>query len=152
MGLQIHVEIDPQLSAPEIQVRAPAADEQLTTLVQALEKLTAPAATLPVSQQGQMIQLPLSEIIFIEASGHDIRVHTRTAAYKTATRLYELAEQLPEIFFRVSKSAIVNTTAIYSLTKSLTGNLIEFQATHKQLYVLRRYYQQLKAILTKKES
>ncbi|MFC6180902.1 LytTR family DNA-binding domain-containing protein [Lactiplantibacillus daowaiensis] len=150
--MQIHVEIDPTLTAPEINVRAPAADDQLTALIQALEELTTSTATLAVSQQGRTLQLPLTDIIFIEASGHDVRVHTRTEAFKTTTRLYELAEQLPATFLRVSKSAIVNTDAVYALTKSLTGNLIEFQHTHKQLYASRRYYQQLKTALMPKES
>ncbi len=64
--------------------------------------------------------------------------------YKVRYKLYELEELLPEYFMRISKSTILNTNKIYSISKNLTASsIIEFQNTHKKAYVSRHYYKQL---------
>ncbi|MFD1419484.1 LytTR family DNA-binding domain-containing protein [Lactiplantibacillus songbeiensis] len=141
--LQLHIQVDPQVTEPTLTLHVPNAEAASVELVEALKKIGQPPATLTVSQRGQTIQLPLTTILFFEADGHVVRVHTTTAVYTTTTRLYQLAEALPAAFLRVSKSAIVNTTAISALTKSLTGNLIRLQDSPKQLYASRRYYKQI---------
>jgi len=148
--LQLHVKIDPHLTEPSLTLSVPTTDAASEDLLAALKKVTTAPATLTVSQRGQTAQLPLTAILFFEADGHVVRVHTTTAVYTTTKRLYQLDEQLPADFLRVSKSALVNITAIYSLSKTLTGNLIAFHDSPKQLYVSRRYYQQLKHTLEKK--
>ena len=63
-------------------------------------------------------------------------------------RLYELEEFLPSYFLRVSKSTILNSKEVYSITKSLTASsLVEFRGTHKKVYVSRNYYKALKTML-----
>ncbi|MFC6165159.1 LytTR family DNA-binding domain-containing protein [Lactiplantibacillus dongliensis] len=148
--LQLHIQVDPRLTEPTLTLHVPTAEAATAELIDALKKVDQSPATLTVSQRGQTTQLPVTTILFFEADGHVVRVHTTTAVYTTTTRLYQLEAQLPSTFLRVSKSAIVNTAAIYALTKSLTGNLIGFQDSPKQLYASRRYYKQLKQTLEKK--
>lgn len=59
-------------------------------------------------------------------------------------QLYELEELLPGSFMRISKSAIVNTSHIYSISRNLTASsVVAFADTHKQVYVSRYYYKPL---------
>ena len=52
---------------------------------------------------------------------------------------------LPSSFVRIAKSAIVNTAKIYSVARDLTASSrVQFSGTHKQIYVSRRYYQNLR--------
>lgn len=52
---------------------------------------------------------------------------------------------------RVSKSTILNTNHIYSITRRISSSSkIEFQNTHKQVYVSRYYYKPLKIKLLEK--
>lgn len=52
---------------------------------------------------------------------------------------------------RVSKSTILNINHIYSITRNLTSSsIVEFQNTHKQVYVSRHYYKPLKFKLLEK--
>lgn len=45
---------------------------------------------------------------------------------------------------RVSKSTILNTDRVYSLTRNLTASsLVTFAGSHKQVYVSRNYYKAL---------
>lgn len=53
----------------------------------------------------------------METDGNAIQVHTRDDIYQTRYKLYELEELLPGQFMRVSKSAILNTSHVYSITK-----------------------------------
>ena len=71
--------------------------------------------------------------------------------YKIKYKLYELEEILPGYFMRVSKSTILNMKKIYAMHKSISGPcLVEFENTHKQVYVSRRYYKLLRIKLEEK--
>lgn len=71
--------------------------------------------------------------------------------YQTRYKLYELEELLPGQFMRVSKSAILNTSHVYSITKNLSSSsVVQFRNTHKQVYVSRMYYKPLKCKLEEK--
>ena len=87
----------------------------------------------------------LSKILFFQTESSAIYAHTTTDAYETKYKLYELEEILPASFVRISKSAIVNSSLIYSIQRNLTSSsVISFNNTHKEIYVSRAYYKMLK--------
>ncbi|WP_143462898.1 LytTR family DNA-binding domain-containing protein [Levilactobacillus enshiensis] len=147
--MKIRVEVDNQLQEPEVTIRTPAAVD-VDQLVKAIADAEATATRMTFSQRGQNYQVNLQDILFFEAADHQVMVHTATDIFLTRQRLYELEAILPVNFRRVSKSAILNCDQIFSLTKSVTGNLVKFQNSHKQLYVSRRFYKGLKETLERK--
>lgn len=149
-NLKIHVEVDPDLTEPEVTVHVPAKTPEVDELVAAIQAADMTQQRLTFSWRGENYQVSLADVLFFEARDHQVTVHTATAMYTTSQRLYELAERLPAQFIQVSKSAILNRTQVFSLTRSVTGNLVKFQNSHKQLYVSRRYYQALKRALEEK--
>ena len=148
--MKIHVVVDPQLTEPEVTVRVPARTSLVDQVVAAVENVAAGDRQLTFSWHGERYRVNLVDILFFEANDHQVAVHTATAMYTTSQRLYELADSLPPQFMRVSKSAILNRAQVFSLEHSVTGNLVKFQNSHKQLYVSRRYYQALKRALEEK--
>ena len=95
--------------------------------------------------------LSLDEILFFETEAKEVWVHTTDKMYQTRYKLYELEELLPGHFMRVSKSTILNTNRIYSITRNLTASsVVEFMGSHKQVYVSRYYYKPLKCKLEEK--
>lgn len=146
-NLEVEIHTDAQLAEPIINLTVPVDYPDRDALVAALQALSVTPTGLTVTQQDQTIQLPLTAVIFIEAAGHLVMVHTIDQAYRINQSLTSLSETLPANFSRISKSAIVNRTAIYALSKTLTGNLLTFNQSHKQLYVSRRYVQPLKLAL-----
>ena len=79
----------------------------------------------------------LSKILFFQTESSAIYAHTTTDAYETKYKLYELE--------RISNSAIVNSSLIYSIQRNLTSSsVISFNNTHKEIYVSRAYYKMLK--------
>ncbi|WP_318766330.1 LytTR family DNA-binding domain-containing protein [Lactiplantibacillus carotarum] len=149
--MKVRVETDDHLTMPSLTLHVPSDYPNLDELVAALAKVPAVPVTLLVSQRGQAMRLPLATIMFIEATGHQVAVHTRTGVFRVNKSLTALEHQLPAPFQRVSKSALVNTDQIYALTKTLTGNLLTFNQSPKQLYASRRYYRAIKLILEQKE-
>lgn len=54
-------------------------------------------------------------------------------------------------FLRISKSTILNTNHIYSITRNITSSsIVEFQHTHKKVFVSRHYYKILQLKLSEK--
>ena len=95
--------------------------------------------------------LNVNDIIFFETDGNAVMAHTRDDVYETRRKLYELEELLGGRFQRISKSAIVNVDKVYSIKRNVTSSsAIEFQGTHKQIYVSRAYYKILREKLEEK--
>ena len=95
--------------------------------------------------------LNVNDIIFFETDGNAVMAHTRDDVYETRRKLYELEELSGGRFQRISKSAIVNVDKVYSIKRNVTSSsAIEFQGTHKQIYVSRAYYKVLREKLEEK--
>ena len=95
--------------------------------------------------------LNVNDIIFFETEGNAVMAHTKNDMYETRRKLYELEELLGGRFQRISKSAIVNVDKVYSIKRNVTSSsAIEFQGTHKQIYVSRAYYKILREKLEEK--
>ncbi len=71
---------------------------------------------LRVSSAGSRLQLPLSEIEWIEADGDYVRVHTGDRSYLLSARMKGLEEELTgSSLVRVHRSAIVNLDRVREL-------------------------------------
>ena len=81
------------------------------------------------------------DILFFESTEGKIMAHTADNIYTTSYKLYELEQLLPPFFARASKSCIINTAAIHSLRKNITGaSEIAFRSCPKRVYLSRSYY------------
>ena len=95
--------------------------------------------------------LNVNDIFFFETEGNAVMAHTKNDMYETRRKLYELEELSGGRFQRISKSAIVNVDKVYSIKRNVTSSsAIEFQGTHKQIYVSRAYYKILREKLEEK--
>ncbi len=142
--MKVRIEIDSNIEEDEIIIRC----KELTKSIQKIEET--------IQQENQIINftfykdnteyyIPLNSILFFETSGNEINAHTSNEIYEVKYKLYELEEILPINFIRVSKSTILNVDYIFSIEKNLTASsIVQFNKTHKQVYVSRNYYKKLK--------
>ena len=142
--MKVRIEIDSNIEEDEIIIRC----KELTKSIQKIEET--------IQQENQIINftfykdnteyyIPLNSILFFETSGNEINAHTSNEIYEVKYKLYELEEILPINFIRVSKSTILNVDYIFSIEKNLTSSsIVQFNKTHKQVYVSRNYYKKLK--------
>ena len=141
--MKIHIE----MVAPgdeEIVIRVSELNDNVKRIQQAVTDITSGQSTLTLYKNDTRFYIELNQILFFETSGSRICAHTAKDVFETEFKLYELEEILPSSFVRVSKSSILNTKHIYSITRNITASSeVEFKNTHKKVYVSRNYYKML---------
>ncbi|SMF25995.1 LytR/AlgR family response regulator transcription factor [Desulfovibrio gilichinskyi] len=105
---------------------------------------------LPVNQDGRMILIPYTQIIFVEAYEDYSYVHTATQKFLTSHRLKTLEERLePHRFFRVHRKYLVNLEMVTEVASLPGSNFMLRTAgrTRIELPISRRRIGKLKQIL-----
>lgn len=142
--MKIKIEIDESLSEDEVLISCRGLTEQVTEIQKAVSEVVNTSKRFVFYRGNTEYYLALEEILFFETDGDGINAHTRDNIYQTKYKLYELEDLLPGCFMRISKSSIVNTNHIYSISRNLTASsVVAFAGTHKQVYVSRYYYKPL---------
>ncbi|MDN7145498.1 LytTR family DNA-binding domain-containing protein [Liquorilactobacillus mali] len=148
--MKIRVEIDKEVKETEVVIRA---SEQTADVKKLYEEISRKIINkrIKLFQGTTEFYINSSNILFFETDERIVNAHTRNDLFETHLRLYELEKLLPQNFMRISKSAITNLDEVYTLTRSLTGNLIAFHESYKQVYVSRRYFKDVKKRLESRE-
>ena len=147
--MKIRIELDEGLAEEEVIIRCHSLTEQVQQLQRVISDTVASNGKMEFSKGDRQYFLPLEEILFFETDAGKITAHTAQDSFQTQLKLYELEEILPGHFMRISKSSILNTRMVYAINRNLTASsVVEFQDSHKQVYVSRHYY---KALLCKLE-
>lgn len=142
--MKIRIEIDEGIAEDEILIRCRGLTEQITNVQKAVSEVINASQKFVLYKGNTEYYLMLDEILFFETDSECINAHTKDNIYQTRHKLYELEDMLPGTFMRISKSAIVNTNQIYSISRNLTASsVVAFAGTHKQVYVSRYYYKPL---------
>lgn len=105
---------------------------------------------LPVNQDGRMILIPYTQIIFVEAYEDYSYVHTANQKFLTSHRLKNLEERLePHSFFRVHRKYLVNLEMVTEIASLPGSNFMLRTAgrTRIELPISRRRIGKLKQIL-----
>ena len=148
--MKIVVEIDEALSEEEIIIRCNSPTAETQILLDAIKRAVSGSEKFAVFKEDREYFIELSDILFFETESGSIQVHTKDDMYSIHYKLYELEDILPGNFMRVSKSTILNTRHIYSISRNLaSSSIVQFNGTHKQVYVSRYYYKLLKQHLEK---
>lgn len=139
--MKIKVEIDSNLQDLEIMIKSPEMSAEVMRLQNLLAGAASPGGNLIFYKKEKEFYFHADQVLFFETEGNDVYAHTRDDSFQVHHKLYELEELLPVYFMRVSKSTILNTREIYSITRNLTAaSQIEFHGTHKTVFVSRNYY------------
>ncbi len=148
--LKISVELEPALSEPEVLIRC-GKEEDAARLQRLLLEQEQKESTLWCTKEGIDYCLQKHLFLFFETEEDAVYGHTEREAYRIKERLYTLEKQLPDSFVRISKSTILNTEKVFSITRNITSSsLVQFTGTHKQVYVSRHYYKNMKERLSER--
>lgn len=145
----IRIELDETLAEEEVIIRCRSLSEQVQQIQRAISDANTSGNKMEFVKGECQYFLSLDDILFFETDGGMVAAHTVQDMFQTRLKLYELEEILPGHFMRISKSSILNTNLVYAINRNLTASsVVEFQNTHKQVYVSRNYY---KALISKLE-
>lgn len=93
------------------------------------------------NEEKEHLRLSPSEVIYIEAFGKDIEVHTKSGIYYAQDRMYQLEELLDrKEFLRVSKSVIISRKHVRKIRPSLSMKYILTMSDGTLVDVTRSYY------------
>ena len=143
--MKIRIEVIPGIRETEIVIQCREVDEAISKIQKAISDTTTRKQSFIFFKEEREYFFSLDEIVFFETADNQMHAHTGSDVFQVKYRLYELEEILPGNFMRVSKSTILNTDRIISITKNLaSANTVSFTETHKQVFVSRYYYRALK--------
>ncbi len=143
--MKIRIEVVDALPEDEVIIRCGRVDETVNRIYKSVYEQLHSEFQLTFYKQNEEFYFPMDGVLFFETEGEHVYAHTKDDAYLIKYRLYELEELLPKSFVRASKSTIVNINQVYSIARNLTASsLVQFSGSHKQVYVSRYYYQELR--------
>ena len=144
-SLKVKIEIDQNADGCEVTIKCPEVDGSVVELQRMINEVGKLGSRITFHKDDAEYFFPVSNILFFETDSGSIRAHTAKDEFEVRYKLYELEELLPAYFMRISKSTILNTHKVYSITRNLTGaSKVEFAGTHKIVYCSRGYYKALK--------
>jgi len=149
--LKIRIEVTDNVDETEVIIRCRELDGTVSNIQKAIAEKTSNMPKMVFYKDKDEYYFPLTNVLFFETDNDTVFAHTAADVFKTDFKLYELQKILPGMFVRVSKSAIVNIVHILSISRNLTSSsLIRFHKSHKQIYVSRLYYKDLRQKLNER--
>ncbi|PWM44207.1 MAG: LytTR family transcriptional regulator [Clostridiales bacterium] len=148
--MKVRVELIDDGSEDEIIIRCGRVDDTVHKIHQYIKDLSEQNLQIDLYKDNEEFYFSVEDILFFETEQESVYAHTIQDSYLIKHRLYELEKMLPGYFIRSSKSTIINSKQVYSITRNLTASsLVTFKNTHKRVYVSRNYYSQLRQLLRK---
>jgi DNA-binding LytR/AlgR family response regulator len=139
--MKIRIDIDRDADEPEVVIRCRQADDDVLRVQKAMLDALHSGVRLKAAKDGMDYYLAPGDVLFFESEGGKTWAHTQRDVFEVRLRLYELEDLLPRGFIRVSKSAIVDVSRIYSVARNITGpSVISFRDSHKRVSASRQYY------------
>lgn len=143
--MKIRIEIDETISEDEVLIRCREVNEEILEIQKSIQKAGKEFQEILLYRDKTEYYYPVRDIYFFETREDAVYAHTATESFLTDKKLYELMDLLPDSFVRISKSTIVNARYIYSITRNVTASSeVKLLDTHKQVYVSRSFYKQLR--------
>lgn len=145
--MQVKAIIHEKYTETEIHVCDHEGNENLQKLVEDISSFVNPG--LPVQRQnGDKMVLNEKDVISFFSQGQKVFARTENETYVVAKKLYELEQDLNEnLFFRISKSEIINLKRIQKLDMSLSGTIKVIMKDDSETYTSRRNVTRLKKVL-----
>ena len=151
--MKVRIELVEDIQEDEVLIRCGRVDDSIKKIHQYILAQSSQNTKITFYKKNEEYYFPMDEVYFFETEGEHIYAHTKDDEYRIKHRLYELEELLPRHFARASKSAIVNIKKVYSIARNITASsLITFIDSHKNMYVSRYYYKELRQRLNERST
>ena len=145
--MKVRIEISDD-GEEEVVIRARSLSDEVRRISEAAEKIAGGEAQLSLTDGKREYFVPLSELLFFETEGGHLTAHTADRMFYTSLKLYELESVLPRTFVRASKSCVVNTARISSISRNPMGaSETCFTGSYKKVYISRSYYKSVRQVI-----
>lgn len=129
--MKVAINIQADIQEIKVIINCMAEDENVQRIVSALDSLN---TKLCCRRQGELFQIALNDILYIESVDRKTFIYTEQQIYETDKRLYELENHLKNrSFFRASKAVIINLKRTKSIRPEIGARLFATMVTEKKL-------------------
>ena len=143
--MKVSIENVPKGTQEEVIIRCHTVDE---TVHKILRLLDLPEQKLLGQIQDEIHILDPEKIFYIESVDRKTFIYGTQQVYESHKKLYELEEALEShLFFRCSKSMILNINRIHSVRPMFDGRFEALLGNHEKVYISRKYVPILKVKL-----
>ena len=102
---------------------------------------------LAIRDSGRVLRLPFDAILWVDAAGDYMCVHTATDTHVVRTTMHELEALLdPRRFQRIHRSTIVNLARVRELRRHLNGEYFLLLDSGQELKLSRSYKHKVKLL------
>ena len=92
-------------------------------------------------KNNERVILSVDDIVYIEAFGHNVEVHTIDNTYQSTDRLYKNMNQFnPDKVLRISISVVIQKDKVKTISSTLSMKFILTMINDKKVDVTRSYY------------
>lgn len=116
----------------------------LENLVSLIDKETYRESYLSVYDGKEKYQMSCIHIFYIESENDKVFVYTLNRKFQCKKKLYELENELPDYFSRVSKSAILNLRKVEHYSPQLNGVMKAVLNNQQVVYISRKYLREIR--------
>lgn len=135
--MKVAINIQADIQEIEVIINCMAEDENVQRIVSALDSLN---TKLCCRRQGELFQIALNDILYIESVDRKTFIYTEQQIYETDKRLYELENHLKNrSFFRASKAVIINLKRTKSIRPEIGARLLLTMDNGEKVIVSRQY-------------
>jgi len=132
------------------QVRAGRARSELVGLINEMKTARRAQEKLLVKTEGKVIFVPTDQIVWIEAAGNYVRIHTRDDLYLMRETMSGMERRLPlDRFVRIHRSTMVNFDDIKELLPTFNNEFMVVLTQGEKLKLSRKYRPDLERRLGK---
>ena len=120
-------------------------DELISSIKGSLDASTKYSTHLFVQKSEKLLNIEVTEIIHLEASGDYTVLTTKVDQFLSSSGIGKLEERLdPEVFIRIHRSSIINLNCLKEIEKHFNGGLIVKMENGKSFPVSRTYAKQIR--------
>ena len=116
----------------------------LENLVSLIDKETYRKSYLSVYDGKEKYQMSCIHIFYIESENDKVFVYTLNRKFQCKKKLYELENELPDYFSRISKSAILNLRKVEHYSPQLNGVMKAVLNNQQVVYISRKYLREIR--------
>lgn len=145
--MKVRIEISGE-GDEEVVIRTHSLTDEVKRICDAVKSVSGGEPSLALSDGRSEFFIPVSSLLFFETDSGRTAAHTADRMYYAPQKLYELERILPHTFARVSKSCVVNTAAISSISRNPMGaSETHFSGSYKKIYISRSYYKAVRQLI-----
>ena len=139
--------INEKYTTPEIHILNASRDENIEALARRIREVVNDDISV-LAPGGDKCMISGFDIVRFYAEGSKIMVDANGQKYSIPQKLYELEENLDsKLFFRISKSEIINLKKIQRLDMNIAGTIKIIMKDNSESYTSRRNVAKLKQVL-----